>query len=340
MGSLAERIGRIAESEDTAHVAAKITQLLAHSNTAEVTELHLHDNCLEAPGMRALLAAPWPRLASLHISDSDSTADIARIITEAELPALRELWFLGYIEATLGDEGCRVLAESPALADIEHLALINCAIGPAGAAALAASTRPNRLRALNLGVGNYTLNRIGPHGAKAIARSPALATLTSLYLDFNAIGDDGVVALARSTTLGSLEYLSLQANEFGDDAFADLVRSATLAQCDVLDVSHNRIGFLGVDAMCRAHPPELHTLWLYHNPLGDKAVRALAASPLLAQLRVLNLNNCELTDDAVDALLDSDHAPASFELLHVGLNHLSDRALGRLRERFGAAVTT
>ena len=74
---------------------------------------------------------------------------------------------------------------------------------------------------------------------------------------------------------------------------------------EMLDLRSNRLGPTSAEALARANPPRLTTLWLSANSLSDEGVRALARSPWLAQLRELNLDGTGLSDLGAEELLRS-----------------------------------
>jgi len=100
------------------------------------------------------------------------------------------------------------------LEDLEHAATLlpGCLfslylrgnrIGEEGARALAQSEHLASLTDLDL-----NSNEIGDEGARALAQSPHLASLTQLHLAYNGIREEGARALAQSEHLASLTHLS------------------------------------------------------------------------------------------------------------------------------------
>lgn len=344
MGDFSEWLEARWESTPEAQRCAALREWLAGADRALVTELKLSDNELELgpEGWDILLAHDWPALTALQVYDPDCRPEVAAVIAAhgGALPALRELGFHGFMSASLGDQGCANLAGASWLSNLAGLSLVNCGVGPEGMDALAhhAVASESRLQLLDLGMGQYTLNRIGAGGAAALAGAPLFANLRRLSLSFNGIGDEGATALAGSRSMRSLEYLTVFANGIGDSGCADLSRSEALESCRSLDLRGNAIGYSGIDAMCRWHPPSLCSLALGGNPIGDRAVRALAASPLPGQLDALDLSDCQLTDDAVGALLGCGQLAGRLERLNLRFNQFSESAVTRLKERFGDVV--
>ncbi len=344
MSDFAEWLEARWEGTPEAQRIAALREWLAGADRARITELKLSDHELELglEGWDILLAQDWAALRSLQVYDPDCTPEIAALIAGHgnALPALRELSFQGFMSASLGDMGCANLAGATWLSRLHELSLINCRVGPQGIDALArhdVATEPE-LQMLDLGRGEYTLNQIGARGAAALADAPLFANLRRLSLSFCGIGDEGATALARSRSMRSLEYLTVFANDIRDSGCADLSRSDALESCRSLDLRGNAIGYPGIDAMCRWHPPKLQSLALGGNPVGDRAVRALATSPLLGQLDTLDLSDCQLTDDAVDVFLGCGQLAGRLERLSLRSNHFSESAVTRLKDQFGDVV--
>lgn len=123
--------------------------------------------------------------------------------------------------------------------------------------------------------------RIGDAGAKALAKSPALARVETLDLRYAAIGDSGVGALAKQ--LPAVRRLFLQ---------------------------RNAIGSKGVAALGRAKLPHLVELDLRYNPLGVEGAEALAKAPFVGQLRRLDLYRDDITAEGTAVLAKSALPPA------------------------------
>ena len=92
----------------------------------------------------------------------------------------------------------------------------------------AATLLPGCLFSLYLGS-----NEIGDEGARALAQSEHLASLTQLYLGYNGIGEEGARALAQSPHLCSLTYLSLDDNEMGEEGKRALSESVHLSDVEI-----------------------------------------------------------------------------------------------------------
>jgi hypothetical protein len=71
---------------------------------------------------------------------------------------------------------------------------------------------------------NLYPNKIGPEGARTLARSPHLATLSTLKLPGNQFGDEGARELAESPYLTALSSLCLFSNQIEDRAVRKALR--------------------------------------------------------------------------------------------------------------------
>ncbi len=88
---------------------------------------------------------------------------------------------------------------------------------------LAAKIAPHARFALELGS-----NDLGDAGVKALARSPHMASLTSLGLSNNGLGDGGAKALAGSPHMARLTELDVSSNLISDEGIEALKQSRYL----------------------------------------------------------------------------------------------------------------
>ena len=144
-----------------------------------------------APLAARVLASPRLQgLEAVSLRDAEGLPEGTRALLAALPPAVRSLSLIGFINTDF-DDACAALASSAGCARLEDLRLWNCRLGPDGARALASSPHLRGLRALWLGLGQYTRNKIGPEGCAALAAPDALPALDTLDLDFNDVGDAG-----------------------------------------------------------------------------------------------------------------------------------------------------
>jgi uncharacterized protein (TIGR02996 family) len=227
-------------------------------------------------------------------------ADLPKLLAWPLLTRLRSLQLfaagLHGAEASrlIGDEDVRLIAQCPHLTRLEGLDLIQHRIGPAGLHTLThadnlpalrdlemygnvwndeglrvvvRSPLAPRLRKLHAG-GGPDMRNITAAGARALARTPALARLRVLNLDNTVIGDAGARALAGSKHLAGLTELWLHECDIGTAGAIALAESPHLANLEVLDLSSN---------------------WKVYTA----AAVALAESPYLMKIRRLDLWRCE-----------------------------------------------
>jgi uncharacterized protein (TIGR02996 family) len=104
------------------------------------TEAQLRIDGLTAASARAIALAPWPRVARLELSFSDTTAtaaDLAPLFARADLVALTHL---ALTDAPFADDLCALLAAAPFAGQLRSLDLHGEELTDAGAHALAAAS--------------------------------------------------------------------------------------------------------------------------------------------------------------------------------------------------------
>jgi len=180
-----------------------------------------------APEMTSRLIERLPKLRALDVRHCRLGEDVAIRLALTSAP-LRQLWL----------EGCAISAAGANTIFGSRLALERLAIGGdqlSGTVATLAEARPRALRTLNLWSDRLTprdaiaiaegpfgqlvelslaTNEIGAAGAKALAASTTLRSLTTLYVTANLIGVAGIEALAHRTGLPRLAKLGAFATVF------------------------------------------------------------------------------------------------------------------------------
>jgi hypothetical protein len=165
-----------------------------------------------------------------------------------------------------------------------------------------------------------------------VINNPHFAGLRDLSLDEEDLGDELFDALLESRAWPTLESLRVIDSYIGADSLYNIAHAPTGPRR--LDLSHNPIESAGVQHLARAGwLDRLHWLVLVGADLGDDAlfalagatgcgnlrtlhfgnndgitdagVIALAASPFLKRLSVLNLNYLAVGDSALSAVLSS-----------------------------------
>jgi Ran GTPase-activating protein (RanGAP) involved in mRNA processing and transport len=223
----------------------------------------------------------------------------------------------------IGDRITEV-AEFPLLRRVSVLALPYQQIGPKGAAILARSSHLVKMTGLDL-----TWNDIKEEGVEALAACPRLAQLRSLNLFHNYIHDAGVKALATSRHLTKLERLDLGWNYIRARGVNYLAESKNFRELQDLNLVTNRIGKLGVEALANsANLTHLTALNLGgdETPAKNRDFSALASSPFLKRLKVLELEGNEIGDAGLIEIFQSPNL-ARITLLNVNGNNLTPNGL-------------
>ena len=162
-----------------------------------------------------------------------------------------------------------------------------------------------------------------------------LPALKELWLEEPAAGPDGVQQLAEGLGAGALPAVThlwlsrMHVGDAGASALAAALGRGALPRLNQLSLGDTALCDAGLVALAPAlrRRPALERLELYSNPFGDEGLAALVAPPpadapppqaeVLAQLRWLNLDGSQITDDGCAHLasrLRSGALPALFGL--------------------------
>ena len=185
---------------------------------------------LRNDGMLELLKAKWVgQLRALDLSDNAiGDAGLKALVAH---PVAKTLRVLKLGDNAFGKGGLSALAAPgafPALTTLDLGSSHKRKASQADVAAFLTALRLPRLRHLDLG--GWPM---GNNGAKALAKNPALATLTRLNLDGCEIGDPGAEALFASPHLQNLVELQMSYNSVktGADALAKRTVMPRLGEC-------------------------------------------------------------------------------------------------------------
>lgn len=194
---------------------AGVDVLARASTLVSLTSLALNDNDqITSAGVVALAESPFfAALTTLDLSGNDIDHVGVRALTTGKmLPRLHTPRLKGN---PLSDEGVMLLAESALLVRM--------------------LTRSTHLE--------LRANDIGPDGASALAKCPALARCTSLDLTGNFLGDHGFAALIASPNITNVHTLKLGGNQITDAGISAAVKHLprVLAHLRALDLSGNRL---------------------------------------------------------------------------------------------------
>lgn len=131
---------------------------------------------------------------------------------------------------------------------------------------------------------------LGDEAVVALADSPILSDVHELCL--YAITTEGALALARSSFLSQLIRLELDGSSINAEGLLNLVESPGLPKLAELDLFDCGLGADEIAALATS-PGALKLEELYlggENPIGHAGSLAMATSPYLAGLKVLNVN--------------------------------------------------
>jgi uncharacterized protein (TIGR02996 family) len=283
---------------------------------------------------RILAAAPVTDLALMLEGEpgEGSPESAHRLAGSRLLPRLRRLELNG----TVGPEvvGIPVLGESPAVAGLRVLDLGECAHDDDLLESLAESKPWPALESLNL----YR-NLFGPAGLRALAQAPILSTLRHLGLARGLFHDPGVREILRSPHVGRLRHLNLSENALHSAVIKDLTE-VQWENLEILDLSSNELGPSAIRHL--AGSPQLRNLRRLdlggNHKLTDKDARELARSEHLGRLRVLGLGFWKLGKRGVESLAGAAWLPnlARLDLMSLdagkaGLQALRTAPLNELR---------
>ncbi|MEZ4248464.1 MAG: globin domain-containing protein [Polyangiales bacterium] len=251
-------------------------------------------NGIGARGAEALANARL-RLFELDLSGNELSGPGARALADAE--SLAGLRTLKLAQAKLGPDGVAALAVSPHLAHLQALDLALNGIGPSGAAALALTTNARGLRRLDL-----SRNGLGREGLQLLLASQHLDDLRELDLSSNALGATGAMLLASAPFVRRLERLMVSDDQLGDAGVAALLGSPHLGGLRALAIAQNEVTASGATLFASA-PPQLESLDLSLNPLGDAGAEAAAEALRRLRIETLRVAGASLGANGVAALL-------------------------------------
>lgn len=321
------------------HITLPAPKFLEHAD--EILRLHPIQH-LKLNKVKNVLAdvAKCPALArirSLRLDPADGIGQ-RRFPTLLASPYLTRLTSLSLDSQKIGQSGLAALLRSPLAAQLKSLNLHNNELTDRALIALAQVS--SALPQLTELIIDY--NDFGEDGMRALARSPLMAHLTSLKIDWNPVmGDRGIIALAESPNARRLARLDLtfqyrlswdferdQAG-FGDEALQALAASPHLTSLRDLNLAENtRIRSRGMEALARSDlmgrltTLNLTTLGIVSPDLSpERLAQVVASAPQARNLTTLRLPLNRLNAAAVRTLALSPH------LAGLGILDLSDNSL-------------
>lgn len=212
------------------------------------------------------------------------------------------------------------------LPQLRSLNLAGCRLGNGGAEVLA--SWPGLVRLTHLSLAG---NNLDEAGVQALANAPWFPRLSSLDLADNAdLGAKGVETLACSGLFTRLTSLNLSGNAVGPAILQALLRHSRPGLLQSLQLRDTRL--TDEDVLLLANSPvlaQVRTLDLAINNLGATTGAALAASPSLGNLTVLDLSYNRLGDFPLASWVGSPRL-RSLRILHLGNTRLDDQSCAGL----------
>ena len=164
-----------------------------------------------------------------------------------------------------------------------------------------------------------TLHVAGPDAAKAIASTPALASLRRLRV--GAIESTGLASLAAATHLANVHTLELPQSGLDRNGVKVLAHGA-LAGLERLQLEQARLDVDSIAVLAQASfAGRLLQLRVHHNKLGEPGARVLAEQ--FPALELLDVESTELRADGALALLASKRL-AKLQSLDLSRNSLGE----------------
>jgi uncharacterized protein (TIGR02996 family) len=325
------------------HELGGLTALTGSPVLAALRDLKLFKSPFEAATLRELVAAS-PALRTLTVFGGNAGAIEPAIATQPWSELM--LWGCGVTA-----DGIGAMLRAPVLDTLESLRLVRNDLGTDGVRAVATApfVRLTDLRLSHVGRGcaaelvtalpdlrrlDLRNNNLGATELRVLAaRAPGVE---HLKLSHNRIGDAGALALAAGALLGSVTELELEDAGLGVAGITAVLRSASSRQVTTLKLGGQALGpdlrkLLREPALTR-----LRVLDLSDCAIDDEAAALLAASPAVAGLEELNLSRNPLTEPGARALAASPHL-ANLGQVALYLCEVGDGAAA-LRERFGAGA--
>ena len=256
--------------------------LLRSLEPTRLRELALPGCMLTAQDVRGLLVGGCCReLTSLDIRDNPIEPDGWDAFRMAKC-RLRELDLSG---TPLGGISLDDVLRWDSTAELRSLHLNRCGSAMANIRALAASRFWTQAEELRMQQATVPERALGP-----LFTSPGPSNLRILDVAQNYFRAEGVAGLCNARWADALTWLDLSSNYLTDEALRMLASCGRFTQLRTLHLSYNNTELEGADPIDR---------------LTDAGVRALAESPLLANLRLLAVRGTDVTASEIDALLNS-----------------------------------
>ena len=238
--------------------------------------------------------------------------DLQKLI---DAPMFANLNSLGLIEGELGDEGISMISRSHLIKQLHSLHIKMSGVGDDGIVELA-NAGPEKLKYLSMGW--WFGKNPTSIGLRALANCEALQALETMDLRGYRIDPSGFEALAQSKCLTSLRDLDLEDSDLDDQGAKALAGSKL--KFGRLNLAKNRaLDADGLTALLHSDVvSELTHLSLECAlPRAEKVTEIIATSPVMKNLRHLDLCDSEITTESIRTLAESDNLQELREL-HLG----------------------
>ncbi len=277
-------------------------------------------DCWEATPLEAI-SVRWPRpreshenleaiagLRELSITGTlyNAHREVGRL---ADMPLLSTLHALNIADSNLGVEGFGQLVASPHLGNLKALRVPRNYIGNGAISALTSTTSLTALEELDLSesqaYGRYGEDPIiDSAGLWDLAHWPGLTRLRSLNLSGNDVGREGLQVLLGSRHATALKELFLRGNGLTGAWLHEFRDARAGLMLDVLDLGENLLGDRGMSSLAKAPClGELKVLEIDRCEMTAASARRLAKAPFLGSLRRLNVNYSSFGLEGLQALL-------------------------------------
>lgn len=283
--------------------------------------------------------APLPGLRELTLNSMFVAGSEADRLAEA--PMLSTVRTLNVRGCSLGIDGFARLVLSPHLGQLRALRAPFNSIGSNGIAALLEPNTITALEELDLSEAeSYSRYNEDPHltttGIDILVSWPGLKGIRSLTVAGNDFGRDGLRLLLHSEFTRSLKELGLRENGLGGEVMQEFRDAPEDLQLTVLDLGENLIRKSGLELLAAARClQELKVLQVDRCELPESSANSLARAPFFGNLRRLNVNDNDLGSAGLRAILK--HKSDDLHTLQIANNNLGDGAIEELVQTPSAA---
>jgi len=260
-------------------------------------------------------------LSHLTLRNNNATAkDLTNLLTHDRLNSLESLSVLSNVNLTASV--VTSMMKSPNLSSLQELTLQGYQLGPESSFAVSESTTLNNLKALRL-------SAVSDDALVAFARKDDFASLEELEVQ-GPISSRAVQAIQNRGSFPELTTLSIQSYEPSGSIAFDVANP--LPKLKHVTIGEQFPSQILTDIV--KNYPELETLNLTRNAIGNDAAIALASSPLLKNLDKLVLTANQIGFDGALAIAESQFRRKQTKL-YLRSNPIPYDRVRELKERFG-----